>query len=426
MIYTILKELERTNSRNAKIAILENTKNENFKEFLELVFDKLRFKYYITNHQISYDSHGAEYPCIQEIKDNLEPLYTREITGHTALNYLQNFIDKLSPESQHLLKCILDRDLHCGVNMKTAEKVYGALAFKMPYMRCSLIDKLQNIKFPAMLQVKEDGTYRTFVKNGLSISAFSRSGEEYQHPKIFEAMKDFADGAYIGELIVNNLEGDSAEIRYASNGALNSLNPPEDVTFYVWDYLTLQELQAKKSSRRYEDRFQFILENCQVKGSIESVGFIRVDSYAEAQHYTKEWISQGYEGAVLKDLSTPFEDKTSKFQIKLKQEIEIDARCKGFTTGNGKFADTFGAIEFETDDGLLKGQCSGISDSQRLEIAKNKESYIGKIVTIKGNDITQAKDSKIYGVMHPQFIGFRNDKKETDTIERIQNMLKGF
>lgn len=435
MLYKILNDLKKDNSRNYKLEVLENSKCQNFKTFLELVFDKIQYKYYIRSKQLNFSQSaqaGGKILSAQEFKTALEPLYTRSITGHKALNYLQDLVDSLIPEYKEVLKCILDRDLHCGVNLKTAEKVYGSLKFKMPYMRCSLMDKVQNVKFPAILQLKADGTYRTFVKSGDEIQAYSRSGEEYEHPKIFEVLKNCPDGAYIGELIANGYEGTSAEVRYASNGALNSLNAPEDVTFFVWDYLTHEELIAKKSSKAYWDRFEVVKEiftpGNYYTGEmpIRPIESVIVDTLETAQAITKKWISQGREGAVLKDFRTPFEDKTSKYQIKFKLEMEIDVRCIGFTKGKGKFSSTFGAIEFKTDDGLLEGQCSGISDSMRQEINANRDAYIGQVFTIKGNDITQAKKSNIYGVMHPQFLGFRNDKQETDTIERIRNMCEGF
>ena len=427
-IYELLfLRLPTTSSMNQKLEILKENKSPEFQMFLELVFDKIQYKYYITNLFLNYDNPGDKLVTMQEIKAKLEPLYTRKITGNGAIYYMQDFINEISPCCGYIVKCILDRDLHCGVNLKTAEKVYGSLGFKMPYMRCSLMDKVKNVKFPAMLQVKMDGTYRTFIKNGSYIHSFSRSGEEYRHPKIEKILADdkFPNGAYIGELIVNNLEGTSSEVRYASNGALNSLEPPEDVTFYVWDLLTLPELHDKKSQVPYSERFARI-PNISADCPVRPVACIEVKSLEEAKYYANDWISLGYEGAVLKDLKMPFEDKTSKFQIKLKQEFEIDVKCTGFTPGKGKFAGTFGAIEFESADGKLQGQCSGLTDTERLNVSKDKDSFINKIFTIKGNGITLAKNSNTYGVMHPQFCLWRNDKSEADNLERIQEIAKGF
>lgn len=426
-MYKILKELESTNSRNEKIRILEGNKTPEMRKLLELTYDTIKYKYWITNLNLDYQECGVQSFGAFAFEKLLEPLYTRKLTGNAAIAYMQDLISDLTPECQSIIFRILDRDLHCGINIKTAEKVFGDIVFKIPYMRCSLMDKVKNVKFPAMLQVKMDGTYRTFIKNGSSITAYSRSGEAYRHPKIESILSqdEYPNGAYIGELIVNGLDGDSSEIRYASNGALNSLEPPEDVTFYVWDLLTLDELSNKASNVKYSERFDRI-PNAPSDYPVQCVGFINVDSLDEARHYASEWISLGYEGAVLKDLDMPFKDGTSKYQIKMKQEFEIDVRCVGFTEGKGKFASTFGAIEFESADGKLTGQCSGLPDALREDIAKQKSDYIGKILTIKGNGITLAKNSQIYGVMHPQFCLWRSDKTEADNIERIKEIAKGF
>lgn len=426
-MYKILKELESTNSRNEKIRILEGNKTPEMRKLLELTYDTIKYKYWITNLNLDYQECGVQSFGAFAFEKLLEPLYTRKLTGNAAIAYMQDLISDLTPECQSIIFRILDRDLHCGINIKTAEKVFGDIVFKIPYMRCSLMDKVKNVKFPAMLQVKMDGTYRTFIKNGSSITAYSRSGEAYRHPKIESILSqdEYPNGAYIGELIVNGLDGDSSEIRYASNGALNSLEPPEDVTFYVWDLLTLDELSNKASNVKYSERFDRI-PNAPSDYPVQCVGFINVDSLDEARHYASEWISLGYEGAVLKDLQAPFKDGTSKFQIKMKQEFEIDVKCTGFTEGKGKFASTFGAIEFESADGKLTGQCSGLPDALREDIAKQKSDYIGKILTIKGNGITLAKNSQIYGVMHPQFCLWRSDKSEADNIERIKEIAKGF
>lgn len=426
-MYKILKELESTNSRNEKIRILEGNKTPEMRKLLELTYDTIKYKYWITNLNLDYQECGVQSFGAFAFEKLLEPLYTRKHTGNAAIAYMQDLISDLTPECQSIIFRILDRDLHCGINIKTAEKVFGDIVFKIPYMRCSLMDKVKNVKFPAMLQVKMDGTYRTFIKNGSYITAYSRSGETYEHPRIVKILSgdEYPNGAYIGELIVNGLEGDSSEVRYASNGALNSLNPPEDVTFYVWDLLTLTELHSKKSDVPYSERFNRI-PNASTGAAVQCVGFINVDSLDEARHYASEWISLGYEGAVLKDLDMPFKDGTSKYQIKMKQEFEIDVRCVGFTEGKGKFASTFGAIEFESADGKLTGQCSGLPDALREDIAKQKSDYIGKILTIKGNGITLAKNLQIYGVMHPQFCLWRSDKTEADNIERIKEIAKGF
>lgn len=433
-LHNLLKELESTSSTNAKVDILKRYQNDSeVRALLTLTYDKVTYKYNITNHVLNYSKWGTLECSPNEMwAEILEALATRKYTGNTAIQETQKFIDTLTPESQYVFKCIIDRDLHCGLSMKLAERVFKNFYFKLPYMGCSGIDSLKNISFPAFLQLKADGTYRTAIVRDSDVEFYSRSGESYNHPSVAEELSKLPDGVYIGEMIVNSdalsLEENSkaSENRYASNGALNSLNPPEDVTYFLWDYLCLEDFQNVQTNVPYKVRFDYLQSILMNMERLQAIETCIVNNYEEAKIKARELMLKGFEGAVLKDFDVKFEDKHSKYQIKMKNEFDVDVKCTGFTVGNGKFAKTFGAIEFESSDGLLKGQCSGIPDSLRNEINSNKESLIGKIFSVKANDITLAKNSKIYGLMHPQFKEFRTDKTEADSLERIIELSKGF
>ena len=433
-LYDLLKELEGTSSTNAKVEILKKYgKDKDVRDLLALTYDKVTYKYNITNHVLDYSKSGTlEFSPDELWAIILKPLAKREMTGNTAIQATQEFIDKLTPETQYVFKCIIDRDLHCGLSIKLAERVFGKFCFKLPYMGCSGIDSLKNIKFPAFLQLKADGTYRTAIVRDGEVEFYSRSGESYNHPSVAEELSKLPDGVYIGEMIVNtdalSLDENSkaSENRYASNGALNSLNPPEDVTYFLWDFLSLSDFQDIKTNIPYKERFEYLQSILMNMKRLQAIESCVVNNYEEAKAKAREYMQKGFEGAVLKNFNVLFEDKHSKYQIKMKNEFDVDVKCTGFTEGNGKFAKTFGAIEFESSDGLLKGQCSGIPDSLRNEINSNKESLIGKVFSVKANDITLAKNSKIYGLMHPQFKEFRTDKTEADSLERIIELSKGF
>ena len=44
-------------------------------------------------------------------------------------------------------------------------------------------------------------------------------------------------------------------------------------------------------------------------------------------------------------------------------------------------------------------------------------------MTVQFNDITKGRDNDHYAFSHPRFIEFRDDKDETDTLEKV-NQLK--
>lgn len=423
IITDFLNELNASNSSNYKLEVLKKYNNEIIKEFLSLVYDKVKYSYGIK--KVPEFQNNSEITDFNTIKNTFIALHNRDFTGNKAISVIQTLLNNKTPEITRIITCILDRDIHSGISIKQINKVHKKLITEFPYMRCSLMDKFKNIRFPAMIQIKADGTYRTFIKKGDSVQAFSRSGESYDHPKVYSALLNLPDGAYIGELICNEVEGaNSTEIRYKSNGLLNSLTPPENVTFYMWDYLTLEEFENGNSKTPYKERFEFVwrLTESLESDALTVVRTRVIGNIEAANEYLNTWLKEGEEGAILKNCDAVFKNGTSTEQIKLKPEIEVEVRCIDFTEGNGKFKDTFGAIVFKTDDELIQGKVSGISDSERLEIFKNSSKYLNKVFTVKATALTKSEDSDVYALMHPRFNGFREDKDYTDTLDRVKNM----
>ncbi len=155
---------------------------------------------------------------------------------------------------------------------------------------------------------------------------------------------------------------------------------------------------------------------------IELIETYLVTDIQSALKYTTQWMNKGLEGAILKDANNIFVDHTSPTQLKLKLEIDAEVRVTGFTEGKKgtKREATFGALTFENDEGTIKGQTSGFTDEMITELHNNREKYIGQVMTVQFNDLTQSRDNDFYALSHPRFIEFRNDKDTTDTLERVQ------
>jgi ATP-dependent DNA ligase len=137
----------------------------------------------------------------------------------------------------------------------------------------------------------------------------------------------------------------------------------------------------------------------------------------------------GFEGIVVKRLSSTYFEK--KAWYKVKAQHPIDCVVLGFTDGDGKYTGQIGALEFgqpwdETEKGLVnetkakefprysidgrifvkRGQCSGMNDALRLEMTEKREELVGSVVEIAHmgiypNGIT---------TRHPQFKRYRWDK----------------
>lgn len=423
MISEFLSELNESNSSNYKISTLKKYQNsEIVKQLLKLTYDKNNFNFGMSRTRLLGILNESNFPeGIDKIDDYLDLLQENsgKLSGNSAKEFYSLLLQKLTEDSRVILLNILGRDLKCGINIKNINKVFKNLIPKPNYMRCAVFSEklVKKIHFPAMLQLKMDGTYREFnVSNG-TVSAKTRAGEEYQNEVLFDILKSFPDGYYMGELTIDG------ESRFTGNGLINSLNPPLDkIIFTCWDFLTFDEYTGNVKTS-YIDRFnrlQNLIENRDLK-QVKLVENHIVNNVSEALKQVSLWMSEGLEGGVLKDFNNTFKNGTSNTQLKIKLKVDAEMRITGFTEGTPgtKREGKIGAIQFANDEGTIKGQCSGFSDAELEEFSKNKDSLIGKIISVEFNDVTKAENNEYYALSHPRFIEIRNDKTETDDLKKV-------
>lgn len=416
-IKDILDELNLENGGNYKLSVLKKYKdNELFKRVLKMTYDKVQFTYGISMKNIAYTPESGRSISLENALGVLESKFcTREYTGNEAIEELQKLLSNLSEGNAYVLERIIDRDLKANTSTSSINKVWKDLITKPPYMRCGVYNEktAKKISFPACVQLKADGRFSYIIKEDDIITFMSRSGEESNFPVFAETFKNLKNGVYAGELLVRGLTD-----RSEANGLINSDNPPEDRMYtQLWDYLTLEEWNAKSSKNPYLERFK---ELSSIVNKHLLIPTYNANNLQDALKATSDWMSAGYEGSILKDWSTPFKDGTSATQLKLKLEIDCEVRITGFTEGTKgtKREKTFGAITYENDEGTIKGQCSGFSDKQLEDFNSRREELIGRVITVQFNDLSKARGNDYYALSHPRFIELR-EKDETDTLERV-------
>ena len=433
MLKDILNELNESNSSNYKLDILKKYKdNSELKKLLELTYNRNKYNFNVSKNCIIRDnpsileSNGSK--TIDELLSALEILGGGTIRGNEAHQFVCNHLKHLDNDNKGIFLNVLGRDLKIGLNVKSINKVFKNLIQKPNYMRCAVLSEktLKKINFPAFIQLKMDGTYREIHVADGQVTGKTRSGEEYFNPVLFKEMENFPNGYYTGELTIDG------ESRFTGNGLINSLNPPyEKITFTVWDYLT-DEDYLEKTKTPYYSRFESLSDIIEKHNSnrVKLVPNHEVNSIDEALKYVSDWMEQGLEGGVLKDKNNVFKNGTSGTQLKIKLKVDAEMRITGFTDGTigTKREGKIGAIQFSNDEGTIKGQCSGFSDEELDLFTKNKDNLIGRIISVEFNDIVKSENNDYYALSHPRFIEIRNDKDETDTLEKViqlRDMAKG-
>ena len=424
MLKDILNELNESNSSNYKLDILKKYKdNSELKKLLELTYNRNKYNFNVSKNCIIKDNpsilESNGFKTVDELLSALEILGEGTIRGNEAHQFVYNHLKCLDNDNKEIFLNVLGRDLKIGLNVKSINKVFKNLIPKPNYMRCAVLSEktLKKIKFPAFIQLKMDGTYREIHVADGQVSGKTRSGEEYFNPVLFKEMENFPNGFYTGELTIDG------ESRFTGNGLINSLNPPyEKITFTVWDYLT-DEDYLEKSKTPYYSRFESLSDIIEKHNSnrVKLVPNHEVNSIDEALKYVSDWMEQGLEGGVLKDKNNVFKNGTSGTQLKIKLKVDAEMRITGFTDGTigTKREGKIGAIQFSNDEGTIKGQCSGFSDEELDLFTKNKDNLIGRIISVEFNDIVKSENNDYYALSHPRFIEIRNDKDETDTLDKV-------
>ena len=422
----MIDSLNWENGSNFKIAQLKSfvgTPNEELlKTVLKMTYDKVAFTYGISLGSIGVITNDLGKIPFETAVGMLNKLVSRTYTGNAARDYLTNILNSVDEVEARVIKGIINRDQRINMGRHNINKVWKNLIVLPPYMRCGIYGEKtsKKISFPALVQLKADGRFCAVTVDQGEVTFSARSGEVAEFPNLEKRFKNFPDGVYIGELTVQGITD-----RSKGNGMINSDEPPHDkIQIDLWDFVTLDEYSRgkdKKNKTPYVKRLNQLEKNITQDSLVAVITTYEVSSLPEALKYTSEWMTSGFEGAILKDESNIFVDHTSPTQLKLKLEIDAEVRITGFTEGTKgtKREKTFGAMQFENDEGTIKGQTSGFNDAQLEDFNSRREELIGKVITVQFNDLSKAEGNDYYAFSHPRFIEIRDDKNETDTIERV-------
>lgn len=421
-LYEIINNLQNTAGNNTKVEILYSNKDNIFlKEFLRVTYDP-RITFYITSktYPLNILTSGQKQLDIVDIEKFISLLANRGLTGNSAKEWLKSVLIQYTQESQYLIKSLILKDIDAGISITTVNKVWKDLIKVQGYMRCSLPNAVKlsewDWKKGVYSQLKCDGMFSSITNN----QAITRNGSTFPFdllPTSFKKeMKNIPDGVTLnGELLVKR-SGVTLS-RKEGNGMLNSLlqgtalQDDCELHYVAWD--------IEDYSLPYVDRFIEVLSLCNGE-YFSHVEYKMVYSLEQATQHFKEMLSQGQEGTVLKNPNGMWKDGTSKDCVKYKVEAELDMKVVGVVEGTGKYKGMLGALQLESECGLVKTDCgTGFSDKQRKEMFDSPP----KIVAIKANDLVDSKSKDGYSLFLPVFLEERVDKSVADNIDRIREIF---
>ena len=460
-IYDIILELRADNSTNYKLEVLAKHKNNKLlRKFLLYTYNP-RFNYFITelpeNELFRHSANNLDENSFFSILDQMK---SREITGNIAREKLSEHLSFCNYILYELYELVIKRDIRAGVSTKSINKVFPNLIPTTPYMRCSLLKDYKETNLfgkhnTIFVQKKADGVFSYIIKEDNQVKFQTRNGTIYYVEGI-EKDFDFIPNntVLVGEALIKS-NGKELD-RKTGNGLINKLiksegsfetlekeyikattskqkeniqnkllqlkqqlkDIVEGLHFEVWDMILVGEFDKGYSVELYSSRLarlEKLLQN--ISNRVSLIETSEVISLELAIEIAEQYISQKYEGAIIKSKDLLFENKNSKSQIKIKSELDVDLLCVGVTEGNGKYKGLIGALSCVSACGKLKVSVgSGLSDAMR---AADFKEYIGKIITVKYNEKITKKGSDEFSLFLPRFLEIRIDKDVADNLDRI-------
>ena len=278
----------------------------------------------------------------------------------------------------------------------------------------------KNIKFPAIVQTKMDGMRANIIidDNG-KIEVRSRNGKHIELHGLFDNTFNIVNAVVDGELIVLDADGTILD-RKTGNGILNkavkgtiSDEEASRVRMTAWDIIPLEDFKAGKCDTPYDERLRE-LSLIDRDDKVDLVDWHLAGDMDVVRMLFQEALADGQEGVIVKNTDSIWEDKRSKGQVKMKVELEADLLVTEWNEGSGKIEGLMGSVTCVTADGGVEVNVgSGFNDEDRKMVA---EDIVGKIITVKYNEIIQDKNCNTKSLFLPIFVEIRLDKDKADIL----------
>lgn len=412
----VLELLEQATGSNDKKSVLKSNKNN--PELFELLDAALNFdrKFYIKKFNTTFAGVQKKSDLHENFMSILESLENRAVTGHAAINLVNNFLQECTSLQFKWYSRIIRKDLRCNFGVSLAKDA----GFDIPEFEVMLAkdakkmdaDKLRDIVTKGVyLSPKFDGYRCLAVCEDGEVTLHSRNGVIYDNfPSIENTLAELTKGQSLildGEIMSNDFNAmQQTAFSSVSNKTVG------DVKYYVFGWVSYDEWLSKKfetpTGLRLNNLKEFFNQN---KDAITKAGNLvqveqklvyKVESILE---FEQDCLARGYEGAMALPNIPYFLGKKSNKLMKFKTMLSQDCKVVDLYEGEGRLAGTMGGLKLIQENGEKCDVGSGFTDEDRAFMWKNPKEVIGRTAEIKYQELTPDNIMRF-----PVFIRWRNDK----------------
>ena len=417
MIEKLIKELASTSKKLGKERILSYSDSILVKEVALYTFDKINKQYHVKKYnKCEIEGQRTIEQSWFEIKDLLDRLNERTISGHIAIHEVEKCRSYLNKDAQHVFDLILGRDWKAGLSGSTINKVWPDT---IPEFSTALATTYEPDKHQKLLDEsthfisrKLDGVRCIAINTNGEWKFFSRAGNPFLTlGKVEEDLNrwDIKNVVLDGELCIvddNGNEDFSSVMKVIKKKDYTIAKPK----FKVFDYLKLDEFYSKESKNILSER----LGNLKIELScmdLPTVDILKQVKFTEDAFtkLIKDYTTGGWEGLMLRR-DTTYKGKRSKDLLKVKQFFDDEFEVQSLEVGD--FTETIkgegtritpncmlrmNIVTCSGSDDVTKkhleeysvGLGTGMSIQQRKDWAENPDLIVGKMITVKFFEYTR-------------------------------------
>jgi DNA ligase-1 len=256
--------------------------------------------------------------------------------------------------------------------------------FFQPMLAQDYDKRRDKIKFPLISQPKLDGVRCITKSDGM----WTRNGKEIiSAPHIFEALqpifKEYPDLILDGELYTSNKEVDFNTIiscvRKTKPTQADLELSKQYIEYHVYDLPNLNG-EEWNTFKRLDNLGNFV--------SHYNIDYIKcvedriINSFEQINSTLTEYIEQGYEGQILRDPNSFYENKRSNGLLKHKTFHDEEFEIIGYAEGIGKFSGKLATLRVNVNG--VEVDCTINGTMEYLEeLFQIKDTLIGKQATVK-------------------------------------------
>jgi len=397
----IVDELNSTNSTNDKKEILSKYKtNEFLKKVLYYTYNPF-YQYYVTpeNLEKNYDLDLGTLYSFTDLFEMLDALRKREVTGHKAINSVNDFCYR-NEDYKDLIYKIIGKDLEIRMGDSLINKIIPNL---IPTFDVALATPFEDVavdftKDTWYASRKLDGVRCLAVidENG-QVALWSRQGNEFE---TLQKVKDeitklnLKDKVLDGEICLVDKDGneDFQGIMKQIRRKEHTISNPK---YLVFDIIEGSAFRSKLGNKAYSSRYTELgayLYNAKEKG-FNHLEVVTQTSIANEEHYIElmnSADSQGWEGLILRNSNSVYEGKRSKSMLKCKSFHDAEYTVIDLEIGPFRMIENGLEVTKEVLSNVViehKGNKvsvgSGFSIEEREYFKTHPNEILNKVITVK-------------------------------------------